>query len=212
MRLYLSSFKLGNQPDRLVSLIGSGKAVAVIMNALDNFAGDRAHWLAGQADALAGLGFAAAELDLRHYFDRPGELASALQRVDAVWISGGNAFLLRSAMRRSGFDEAIRMLLAAHKIVYAGFSAAVCCAGPTLRGVELLDDPQAVGKTYGTAVVWEGLELIDRNIVVHYKSEHRDAPGADKQVQYCRDHDIAYTPIRDGEAFVVDGGRTEIVG
>src|SRR5919109_5303802 len=107
MRLYLSSFKLGNRPDRLVSLIGPGKAVAVIMNALDNFPDDRAQWLAGQIDALAGLGLAATELDLRRYFDRPGELASLLPRFDAVWINGGNAFLLRSAMRRSGFDEAI---------------------------------------------------------------------------------------------------------
>jgi dipeptidase E len=211
MRLYLSSFKVGNRPDRLVSLIGSGKAMAVIMNALDNFAIERAQWLAGQIDTLAGLGFAATELDLRHYVDRPGELASALQRIDAVWINGGNAFLLRSAMRRSGFDEAIRALLAADKIVYAGFSAAVCCAGPTLRGVELLDDPDAVGETYGSELVWDGLGLTDRNIIVHYKSEHRDAPGADKQAQYCRDHGIAYTPIRDGEAFVVDGETSEIV-
>jgi dipeptidase E len=211
VRLYLSSFKLGKRPDRLVALIGSGKAVAVIMNALDNFPADRAKWFAGQVDALAGLGLAATELDLRHYLDRPDALASALERVGAVWINGGNAFLLRSAMRRSGFDEAIHTLLAADSIVYAGFSAAVCCAGPTLRGVELLDDPGAVGETYGTEIVWDGLTLIDRNIIVHHKSAHRDSPGADRQVQYCRDHDIACTPISDGEAFVVDGETTEIV-
>ena len=212
MRLYLSSFKLGKRPDRLVSLIGSGKTVAVIMNALDNFPDDRARWLAAQVDALAGLGLAATELDLRHYFDQPSEVGGALRHVDGVWINGGNAFLLRSAMQHSGFDAAIRTLLASDTIVYAGFSAAVCCAGPTLRGVELLDDPGAVGATYGTEVIWDGLALVDRNIIVHHKSAHRDSPGADKQVQYCRDHGIAYTPIRDGEAFVVDGETTEIVG
>jgi dipeptidase E len=212
VRLYLSSFKLGNRPDRLVSLIGSGKSVAVIMNALDHAPDHRAPWLAAQIDALTGLGLTATELDLRHYFDKPGEPTSALRRVDAVWINGGNAFLLRSAMRRSGFDEAIRTLLAADRIVYAGFSAAACCASPTLRGAELVDNPNVVGQTYGTEVIWAGLALTDRNIIVHYKSDHPESPGADKEAQYCLDHDIPYTPIRDGEAFVVDGETIEIVG
>jgi dipeptidase E len=67
----------------------------------------------------------AEELDLREYFD------------DAVWINGGNAFLLRREMQHL----AIRELLQADKIVYAGFSAAVCCAAAALRGAEMVDDP-----------------------------------------------------------------------
>jgi dipeptidase E len=65
MRLYLSSFKLGNQPARLVSLVGRGKRVALIMNALDNGQEARDKWLASQMEALHQLGFVVEELDLR---------------------------------------------------------------------------------------------------------------------------------------------------
>jgi dipeptidase E len=45
-----------------------------------------------------------------------------------LWINGGNAFLLRRAMRQSGFDSLIHEFLQGDRFVYAGFSAAVCCA------------------------------------------------------------------------------------
>src|SRR3989344_882968 len=35
MRLYLSSFKIGNHPEKLVELTGSSKNAVVILNALD---------------------------------------------------------------------------------------------------------------------------------------------------------------------------------
>lgn len=35
MRLYLSSFRMGNRPDQLVALAGGGGKVAVIANAKD---------------------------------------------------------------------------------------------------------------------------------------------------------------------------------
>jgi len=36
MKLYLSSFDLGNHPEKLTGLTGSGKQAAVVVNALDN--------------------------------------------------------------------------------------------------------------------------------------------------------------------------------
>ena len=57
-----------------------------------------------QKEALGNLGFVPEELDLRHYFESPQGLAPALAGRGLIWIIGGNAFLLRRAMRQSGFD------------------------------------------------------------------------------------------------------------
>ena len=52
MRLYLSSFKLGNQPEEFLRLTGPVRHAAIIMNALDDFPVQRAQWLEGQTRAL----------------------------------------------------------------------------------------------------------------------------------------------------------------
>jgi hypothetical protein len=74
MRLYLSSFGFGACLERLSSLVGGDTRVALIMNALDNFPRARHDWSVGQSEELVKLGFASYELDLRQYFQRPGEL------------------------------------------------------------------------------------------------------------------------------------------
>src|SRR6185437_8181439 len=164
LRLYLSSFLVGNRPDRLVSLAGSGARAALILNALDNAPAARSEWRFSQAQALQDLGFTTEEVDLRDYFAAPNRLAAALQDKGLLWINGGNAFLLRRAMRQSGFDRLIHDLLAVDRLVYAGFSAAACCAAPTLRGIEFVDDPGAEAEGYALGIVWDGLGLIDRNL------------------------------------------------
>ena len=211
MRLYLSSFKIGNYPDRLVSLIGSGKRVGLIVNALDNGSKGRTEWLATQTEALNNLGFITEEIDLRNYFGRENDLKNALSRFDGLWINGGNAFLLRRAMRQSGFDSTIKELLQADKIAYAGFSAAVCCASPTLRGAELVDDANAISEKYKSEIIWDGLGLIDYNVIVYCQSDHSESDDAEKELQYLKDNNIPYKTLRDGQVIIVDGEKTEML-
>jgi dipeptidase E len=212
MRLYLSSIKTGNCPERLVSLAGNGARVALILNALDNFPGPRAEWLESQTQALKNLGFVPEELDLRDYFCGHVPLEQALHNKGLLWINGGNAFVLRRAMRQSGFDSVVPRLLASDQFVYAGFSAAVCCAAPSLRGVELVDDPSAVPERYLTPIVWDGLRLIDNHVAVHYKSDHTESTAIDKVVAYYETHKMPYQKLRDGEALVIDGIEISLVG
>ena len=96
MRLYLSSFDLGDRPEELVALTGSARRAAIIVNALDNRPEGRAVWLKEQTDKLVGLGFSVVELDLRSYFGASDQLKRFLSDIDLVWINGGNAFILRS--------------------------------------------------------------------------------------------------------------------
>ncbi len=181
------------------------------MNALDNGQKGRIEWLATQTEALNNLGFITEEIDLRNYFGKENDLKDTLSRFDGLWINGGNAFLLRRAMRQSGFDSAIKELLQIDKIVYAGFSAAICCASPTLRGAELVDDANAISEKYESEIIWDGLGLIDYNVIVHYQSDHSESADAEKELQYLKDNNIPYKTLRDGQVIIIDGEKTEIL-
>jgi len=103
--MYLSSFRLGDHPERLVALLTDpiGPA-AIIPNACDGYPADgRAEGVQREVDALRGLGVEARVLDLRDYFGQRVRLARQLQRYRMVWVRGGNT-LLRYAMAASGAD------------------------------------------------------------------------------------------------------------
>ena len=204
MRLYLSSSELGNRPERLVSLTGYGAHVALIMNALDNFPDERERCYGTGKQALEALGFNVEELDLRKCIGEPDRLAQALKGKGLLWVNGGNTFLLRRAMSLSGFDAIVRELLAADRLVYAGFSAGVCCATPSLRGIEFLDElpPEPM---------WEGLSLIDYHVAVHYRPGSPDVEPIQRTIRYYREHAMPYVALRDGEVLVVEENQTELV-
>ena len=98
--------------------------------------------------ALGDLGFDVAELDLRDNFDDEQRLRSELAGVALAWLRGGNVFMLRYALRRSGGDTVFRRLLADDALVYAGYSAGPCVLSPSLRGLETVDDTDAVRCIY----------------------------------------------------------------
>ncbi|MBL8555996.1 MAG: hypothetical protein JNL41_17095, partial [Phenylobacterium sp.] len=106
MRLYLASFRTGDSFAELIRMAGSGARVGVISNAVDFIpAADRAAYARQVFDPIADFGdrgLDAYDLDLRAYFGRPRDLLAELERTRLVWAVGGNAFLLRRAMRQSG--------------------------------------------------------------------------------------------------------------
>ena len=203
MKLYLSSFGLGNDPQKLVSLAGEGKKAVVILNALDHKEEARARFLASQTQALTELGFTVEELDLRHYFDKQEELQKVLSTKDMVWINGGNTFILRRAMRQSGFDTVITDLIKKEAIVYGGFSAAVCILAPTLKGLDITDDPNVIPEGYDKEIIWGGLGVIDYSVAVHYQSDHEESYLTDKEIAFYEANDMPYEKLRDGEAIVI---------
>jgi dipeptidase E len=212
MRLYLSSFHLGTRPEELVALAGSGRRVGLILNALDHRPQARPVWVKVQADKLVRLGFSVVELDLRRYFGAPHELQAVLRTVDLVWINGGNTFILRRAMKQSGFDALIKDAVARDDILFAGFSAGACVAAPSLKGLELTDDPNEVPAGYDTEIVWDGLGFVPFALAVHFKSDHPESASIDREVAYYEAAGIPYRTLRDGEVLIVEGGRQRIVG
>ena len=136
MKLYLSSNGLGNESDKLISMLSDNKRAAVIFNALDS-SGDAERKLAAvnrEIEILAGLGIEAVGFDLRLYFGRPESLKEEMANFGLVWVIGGNTFVLRRAMNQSGLDRFLEENRNNDDFVYAGYSAGVCVLAPTLRG------------------------------------------------------------------------------
>jgi len=208
MRLFLSSYRFGSHAESLVSLLG-GRRAAIIENALDGIHADmRARYRREVYDPVAdfgSLGIAARLLDLRAYFGQPDALRTSLGEVDLVWVMGGNSFVLRRAMKQSGFDIVIRDMLDADTIAYGGFSAGAVVAGPSLRGLELMDDPFELPDGYDEPPIWSGLGLTPFAIVPHYQSRHPEAAAAEKVVSYMRARRTRFRAISDGEVIVQVG-------
>jgi dipeptidase E len=210
MRLYLSSYRFGDRFDLFVGMAGQGARVGVISNALDLVPqAQREAYARNVHDPLAELrdhGLAASDLDLRAFFGQPERLDAALAELDAVWAVGGNAFLLRRAMRQSGFDDVGVRRIRGDALVYGGWSAGAVVAGPSLKGIELMDQPDDTAAGYDPAPVWEGLGLIGLHLVPHYESGHAESPAAEKVTEYLLDHAMPYRTMRDGDVLICDGG------
>ena len=121
MKLYLSSFRLGNNPERLAKLLSDNKKAVVIVNAIDDSTKEiRKEKLEREFNDLNTLGIATEELDLRNYFGKKDELKKKLSEYGMVWIRGGNVFILRRAYAYSGFDALLKEKLSDTDFVYAG--------------------------------------------------------------------------------------------
>jgi dipeptidase E len=216
MRLYLSSFRLGNCPQRLVELAGANRRAAVVINACDYYTNaERSLRVHQEISALEELGFSAFELDLRCYFGKQSgqaDLPAALAGCGLVWVRGGNAFVLRRAMKATGFDLFVKQHLERDAFVYGGYSAGVDMLAPSLRGVELVDDSHAVPTGYDPVVIWEGLGILPYVVAPHYRSDHPESTDIERFVQYCIDHHLLFKALRDGEVIVIDGTMEEILG
>jgi dipeptidase E len=231
MRLYLSSYRIGDRAGSLLALLSGGqeklqtfpprtgsgdrprdhsdrdgRRAAIIENALDGISpAARELYRTEVYDPvmeLASLGIAGTPLDLRDYFGRPEALAQALAAYDLVWVTGGNAFILRRAMKQSGFDDVIIDMLERDAIVYGGFSAGAVVAGPCLEGIHLMDDPDETPAGYDIEPVWDGLGLIDHTIVPHYRSPHTESAAADRAVRHLMGRGLRYRALRDGEVII----------
>ena len=108
MKLYLSSYKLGNKVDFLQDwLKDHDNKIGLIINARDIFPeGERKeNRIKSDAKELENLGFDVKIVDLKNYFGKKEELEELLTTIHSFYVIGGNVFTLRRAMKLSGFDE-----------------------------------------------------------------------------------------------------------
>ena len=202
MKLYLSSFRVGNQAAKLRAF-ASGKLIGLIPNALDYVEAEaRAKSNAKGIQEVSDLGIDVEMLDLKEYFGARTELEAKLGSLGGLWVRGGNTFVLRQAMRLSGFDTLVTDMAGAD-FLYGGYSAGVCVLAPRLEGLQQVDDPTA-SPYADSPVIWEGLGILDYLVLPHYKSDHPESADVDKEVEYCTREGIPFRTLRDGEVIIIE--------
>lgn len=207
MKFYLSSYKLGNEITKLKELIpAENKKTAYISNALD-FSDDlerRKKSEQSDIEQLEELNLDVEVVDLRDYFNKQNKLEKKLAEFGVIWIRGGNLFVLRQAMKLSGFDNILKNLVKENNILYGGYSAGVCVLAPTLKGMDLIDDLNA--KPYGnqSEIIWDGLEILNYSVIPHYKSDHPESKNTEKVVEYMIENKILFKVLKDGEVIIIE--------
>ena len=141
-------------------------------------------------------------MNLSDYFNKRKELKKKLEEVGAIFISGGNVFVLRQAMKLSGLDEILKELRDSN-FLYAGYSAAGCVLAPSLKGMDLVD-PLDTPYKEPSEVIWEGLGFVDFHFIPHWDSDHPESADVEKEIAYCKVNNISYRAIRDGEVLILE--------
>lgn len=208
MKFYLSSYKIGNEEQKLIDITKNGnKKVAYINNALDFVTDLERKSKSDEMDTsdLRRIGFTVDILDLKQYFHNSEGLEERINEYDVIWVRGGNTFVLAQAMRLSGFDEIVKKYYRDNKnIVYGGYSAGICILGPTLKGINFADDPnqKPFGDEYQT--IWDGLHILDYAIAPHYKSDHPESEDIDNYIEYMINNKIPFKALKDGEVIIIE--------
>lgn len=209
MKFYLSSYELGDETEKLKKLIPH-KKIGYIPNALDYSGASpekRKKHIEKNINSLRELGIEVEMINLRDYFGKRDELKNKLEELGAIFISGGNVFVLRQAMKLSGLDQILQELKNRNDFLYAGYSAAGCVLSPNLKAYEIVD-PVDTPYPELKEVLWEGLGLIDFAFMPHWNSDHPESANIEKEIEFCKQNNIPYKTVKDGEVIIYDQGSS----
>ncbi|MBU2101355.1 Type 1 glutamine amidotransferase-like domain-containing protein, partial [Patescibacteria group bacterium] len=144
-------------------------------------------------------------LDLRRFYNKtPESLLKKLQQYDLIWVRGGNTFLLRYVMKKSGFDAVIKDALK-NGLVYAGESAGALVMGPTLKYIDIVDDPNVVPE-----MIWRGIDFVDTVPLPHWGAK-KYGNTIKKTYLALRKDGVKVAKFSDGEAMLVKDKNWEKV-
>lgn len=203
MRFYLSSFKLGKDIQVLKKwLEHNDRKILLIPNARDakaDTAEEREKRLLNKV-MLEELGLEVKVLDLKDYFNNSEKLLEDVKGYNSCCVIGGNVFVLRLAMKLSGFDNYLKEQKDNDNYLYVAYSAGCCVLAPTLKGYDLVDEP--INPYNDNSVIYEGLGLVEYSIAPHYKSNHKESAFIENVVKYFEEENIDYRALRDGEVII----------
>jgi dipeptidase E len=182
MKLYLSSYRIPTPKDfeKLLEKPLNEVSVALISNAKDYYVKRARDFTVDDlVKYMKQLGLKVDVVDLRDYSDAVS-IKQKLAGHDAIWAMGGNTYMLRYEMQRSGFDQIIKELLDSG-VIYGGDSAGALVAGQSIAGVESADEPE-----FAEEYIADGLNLIPYVVLPHidnpefvdvlpiFKKKHQD--------------------------------------
>lgn len=208
MMYYLSSYKLGRELDALKGLINKTSGVfGYIPNALDFTDADpvrRKRHIGDDMEELRKYGVAVELLDLKDYFGKEENLKIKLQTLGGIYVSGGNSFVLRQAMRLSGLDKLLKDMSSRNDFLYIAYSAGVCVLTQTLKYYALTDNAKDFPYPQLKEQVWEGLGVLDFVFEPHYDSNHPESESTGREIKMLIDDKILFKAYRDGDVLIME--------
>lgn len=200
---------MGEYPEKFKDLLLSvtkNKKVALITNALDftNNYFELTKSVQRDKRDIEGLGLEVEQVDLREYFGKTDALKKKLAEFNAVYVRGGNVFVLRRAFQESGFDKIIFDLAKQDDFVYAGYSAGMCVLSPSLDGLQFVDDPQIDPEGYKKQRLEEGLGIIHYSVAPHFRSDHPESQKINVVVDYYLNNKVVFVALTDADVIISD--------
>ena len=199
MILYLSSQKFGDNYSFFKELISkNSNKILLIANALDyKDTSTVSNIIHEDKHLLSHIGFDVTIVDLKDYFEKHEELKKICRKFNNICVIGGNVFILREAMKYSGFDKYLKEISKKDNYLYIGYSAGGCVLSQNLDIYKKVDDP--VDFYNKGKIIYDGIGLIDYQFIPHYKSNYHKAYLIDEIVDTCKKENIKYKALKDGE-------------
>lgn len=207
MKYYLSSYKFGDKVEKLKNILPQGGKIGHINNSKDwtTTSPDISNnHLKEEMEFMNNLGYINEHLDLKNYFGKENKLRDKIASLDGIWVCGGNAFVLRQAMKLSGFDNIFKELQKRDDFFYGGYSAGVCILSDSLKYIQFVDNPHHFPYKDITETIWEGLNLFNFGILPHYDSEHPESEEIGREVERCINNKWLFKTLRDGEVIIIE--------
>ena len=200
MKLYIASMFLGEDTNMLEDWIKThDNRILLVCNARDHKTDRYSEELFNEKNKkiLEEVGFKVDYLDLSKYFNDKDSLYKILDDYKAVFVTGGNVFVLRKSYELSGFDQYL-INNRDKDFLYGGYSAGVCILSNTLKGYDLVDP--IINPYDNSSINISGVGLLDYMVCPHYKSIHKETDLVDDMVEYFDKNNIKYITLRDGES------------
>ena len=207
MKFYLSSYKFGNDYNELTKMLPKGAKIGHVNNSRD--------WLGVNEENkqkslheemlfLQNLGFKCEHLDLKNYFGKEEFLKKKLDELDGIWVCGGNTFVLRQAMKLSGFDTIFKYLLKRKDFFWGGYSAGICILCDSLKYIDQVDDANNFPYKEINTPIYEGLGIFNYALLPHYRSNQEESELIEKEVERCIKNKWLFKVLKDGEVLILD--------
>lgn len=202
MILYLSSKKFGNNGKFLKDWISNhNNKILLISNALDIKEKEKVDKnVKEDINLLEKIGFKVDTIDLKKYFDKYEELEEICKKYNSLCVIGGNVFVLRAAMKYSGFDRYLKKISKDDNYLYLSYSAGSVVLSKKIDMFKIVDEP--IDFYNKKEIIEEGLNLIDYLFIPHYKSNYHKAYLIDEIVNNCKNNNIKYKAFKDGEYII----------
>lgn len=161
---------------------------------------------AAQERAAAGA-FADEVIDVNARDLTADSFGRILDSLDAVYVAGGETFMLLEALRSNGTGEVLTERVR-QGLPYIGCSAGSIIAGPTITPAELMDDRTAAPALDGDT----GLHLIEQVVVPHADGKLPPYPLEliARTLSVYAEHAVL-VPLRDDQALLVTDSGIAVI-